>query len=252
MKGHIRERSPGRWAIILDIHDPQTGKRRRKWHSFRGNKRQAQAYCAALVTDMNNSVYVEHDRQSLNDFLDAWERDWAAKHVGPKTFERYAQLLNLHVRPVLGDKPMQKVSAQDLNALYTSLHDKLAPRTVRHVHGLLHLVFKHATKWGAIIKRNVVALTDPPKVEATEAAVLKLDEIPQMFAAIRDRADLFPIAVVALGTGMRRGELCALRWQDVDMDKATLRVERSLEQTRKSGLRFKSPKSKAGRRNISL
>src|SRR5215472_9934000 len=61
-----------------------------------------------------------------------------------------------------------------------------------------------------------------------------------------------PIAVIALGTGMRRGELCALRWQDVNLDAASLRVERSLEQTRKSGLRFKAPKSTRGRRTISL
>jgi integrase len=250
MRGFLKERSPGRWAIVLDVRDPVTGKRRRKWHSFRGNKRQAQAYCAQLITDMNNAVYVEHDRQSLNDFLDAWSRDWMAQNVGGKTAERYSQLLKLHIRPMLGAKPMQSIRAQDLNALYTELRNKLSPRTVRHVHGLLHLVFGHATKWGAI-KRNVVELVDAPKVPATEASVLQLDEIPKMFEAIRGRS-LYPIAVVALGTGIRRGELCALRWQDVNLDAATLRVERSLEQTRKSGLRFKSPKSARGRRTISL
>jgi integrase len=145
---------------------------------------------------------------------------------------------------------MQSIRAQDLNSLYTELRNKLSPRSVRHVHGLLHLVFGHATKWGAI-KRNVVELVDAPKVPATEASVLQLDEIPKMFEAIRGRS-LYPIAVVALGTGMRRGELCALRWGDVNLDAATLRVERSLEQTRKSGLRFKSPKSARGRRTISL
>ena len=75
MKGHLKERSPGRWAIILDIHDPQTGARRRKWHAFRGNKRQAQAYCAKLITEMKEGAYVETDGTSLNDFLDRWERD---------------------------------------------------------------------------------------------------------------------------------------------------------------------------------
>ena len=98
--------------------------------------------------------------------------------------------------------------------------------------------------------RNVVALVDAPKVPATEAPALQLTEIPKMFDAVRGR-NLFTIAVVALGTGMRRGELCALRWQDVDLDSAKLQVERSLEQTRK-GLRFKSPKSARGRRSVSL
>jgi len=249
MKGHIRERSPGHWAIVIDLHDARTGNRKRKWHSFAGSKRGAQAECARLIAEMKDGAYVEHDRKSLNDFLDTWERDWAATNVSPKTSERYSELARVHVRPALGKKSMQTIRAEDLNKLYTDLHQKIAPRTVRHVHRLLHRVFGHAVKWGNI-KRNVVSLVDAPKVPATEAAALQLVQIPKMFEALRGRA-LFPIAVVALGTGMRRGELCALRWQDVDLDGARLQVERSLEQT-KSGLRFKSPKSARGRRSISL
>jgi len=252
MKGHLKERSPGHWAIILDINDPQTGKRRRKWHSFKGTKKEARIECSRLITEMAAGAYVEHDQKSLNEFLDTWERDWAATNVSPKTAERYSQLLKLHIRPTLGAKPMQAIRAQDLNALYTSLRDRLAPRTVGHVHRPLHLVFGHATKWGNI-KRNIVGLVDAPKVPPTEAPVLQLTEIPQMFDAVRGRGySLYPIAVVALGTGMRRGELLALKWKDCDLDGAKLRVEQSLEQTRKSGLRFKEPKSKRGRRTISL
>jgi integrase len=107
-----------------------------------------------------------------------------------------------------------------LNKLYADLHQRIAPRTVRHVHRLLHRVFGHAAKWGNL-KRNVVALVDAPKVPATEAPALQLVQIPKMFESLRGRV-LFPIAVVALGTGMRRGELCALRWQDVDLDGAKL------------------------------
>src|SRR5262249_43936147 len=212
-----------------------------------GTKREARIECARLITEMDAGAYVEHDRASLNDFLDRWERDWAATNVGPKTAERYSQLIKLYIRPILGAKSMQAIRAQDLNALYTGLHDKLAPRTIRHLHRLLHLVFGHATKWGNI-KRNVVALVDSPKEPPTEAPVLQLDEIPKMFDAVRDRGlSLFSIAVVALGTGLRRGELCALRWQDINLDNASLRVVASLEQTRKSGLRFKEPKSARGR-----
>jgi integrase len=255
MKGHIRERSTGHWAIVIDVegHD---GKRKRKWHSFQGTKRQAQDRCAELITEIKQGAYVEHDRQTVDGFLDKWERDWLATNVSPKTRERYSELLRKHVRPHIGAKRMQAVRVEDFNKLYTDLHQKLAPRTVKHVHRLLHRVFGHAAKWGAI-KRNVVAQVDAPKVAQTEAAVLQLTEIPTMFAGLRGRV-LYSIAVVALGTGMRRGELCALRWQDVDLDGSSLRVERSLEQTRRRGdskavvLRFKAPKTARGRRTISL
>jgi integrase len=249
MKGHIRERSPGHWAIILDVRDPQTRKRRRKWHAFRGTKKEARIECSRLITEMADATYVEADRTTLNGFLDRWERDWAATNISPKTAERYGELLRTHVRPVLGDKRMQSIRAEDLNRLYSQLDKKIAPRTIKHVHSLLRRVFAHAVKWGNV-KRNVVALVDSPKVPPTEAAVLQTSEIPQMFAALRGR-EFYPIAVLALGTGMRRGELLALRWQDVDLDAGSLRVERSLEETGK-GLRFKAPKSARGRRTISL
>jgi integrase len=249
MKGHVRERSPGHWAIVIDLNDPTTGRRRRKWHSFKGTKREAQVECARLITEMDAGAYVEHDRKSLNQFLDSWERDWMATKVSPKTAERYSELLRLHVRPALGDKRMQAIRAEDLNRLYAQLHERLAPRTVKHVHRLMHRIFGHAYKWRAI-KHNVIALVDSPKVPLNEAAVLQAAEIPQMFAALRGDA-FYPIAVLALGTGMRRGELLALRWQDVDLDGGSLKVERSLEETG-GGLRFKAPKSARGRRIISL
>ena len=146
---------------------------------------------------MNDGAYVETDRASLNEFLDRWERDWAATNVSPKTAERYSELLRMHVRPALGNKRMQAIRAEDLNRLYAQLHEKIAPRTIKHVHRLLHRVFGHAAKWHAI-KHNVVALVDSPKVPPTEAAVLQATEIAQMFAALRGR-EFYPIAVLALG-----------------------------------------------------
>jgi integrase len=248
MKGHIRERSPGRWAIILDVPGDD-GNRRRKWHSFKGSKREAQAECARLITEMASGAYVERHKQSLNNFLDKWERDWATNNLSPKSAERYLELARLHIRPVLGAKPIQAIRVEDLNALYAGLHQRLSPRTIKHVHRLLHRILGHAAKWG-VIKRNVVALVDAPKVPVTEAPALQLTEIPTMLTGLRGRM-LYPIAVVALGTGMRRGELCGLRWRDVDLDGGSLRVEQSLEQTR-AGLRFKAPKSARSRRSISL
>jgi integrase len=86
-------------------------------------------------------------------------------------------------------------------------------------------------------------------VAPKEAAVLRAEEIPAMLTG---QGIMHTIAVVALGTGMRRGELCALRWQDVDLVGGTLQVKQSLEQTRAAGLRFKEPKTTRGRRSITL
>ena len=88
MKGHIRERSPGHWAIVLDIRDPETGERRRKWHSFRGTKREAQIECSRLVTELTQGSYVEPSKTTLAVFLDTWLAH-VEPSVAPRTLERY-------------------------------------------------------------------------------------------------------------------------------------------------------------------
>jgi hypothetical protein len=83
MKGHIRERSPGHWAIVLDI-DSRDGKRRRKWHSFRGTKREAQRRLAELITDRERGEYIEPSKQTLSRYFEEWLRDWAPQKAQPK------------------------------------------------------------------------------------------------------------------------------------------------------------------------
>ena len=77
MKGHLLERSPGHWAIVLDVKDPSTGKRRRKWHSFRGGKREAQKRLAELITELQQGAYVEPNKQTVAAYFTTWLRDWA-------------------------------------------------------------------------------------------------------------------------------------------------------------------------------
>src|SRR5215204_4386466 len=100
MKGHVRERSPGRWAIILDLRDPETGKRRRKWHSFAGTKREAQTECARLITSMDGGSYSEPAKTTVAQFLDRWIEHMASQ-VAPRTLERYAELARKNLCPIL-------------------------------------------------------------------------------------------------------------------------------------------------------
>jgi hypothetical protein len=89
MKGHLRERSPGHWAIILDLPD-DTGQRKRKWHSFRGTKRQAQDECAKLIAALKAGSYVELSKENVAAYLERWLADVKSR-VSPRTHERYAQ-----------------------------------------------------------------------------------------------------------------------------------------------------------------
>src|SRR5262249_15848397 len=114
---------------------------------------------------------------------------------------------------------------------------------------VLHRVLERAVK-SELLPRNVASIIEPPRVETKEVDSLKADQIAEVLAAL-DGHWLQPIAVLALATGARRGEICRLTWGHIELDNATMKIERSLEQTN-AGLKFKQPKTKTSRRTISL
>src|ERR1700752_5390575 len=120
MKGHIRERSPGHWAIVLSSG---TGKSRKlKWHSFKGTKRQAQAECARLIADLKDGSYVEPSRLTVADHLKARLEQWeTSRKISAKTAERYGELINNQIIPYLGDRAVQKLTALDIENWHNGL-----------------------------------------------------------------------------------------------------------------------------------
>src|SRR6516164_6827692 len=121
MKGHIRERSPGHWAIVLDIADPLTGRRRRRWHSFRGSKREAQRECARLIAEIGRGSYVERSKTAVGDFararIDQWE---AAGNITARSAERYRMLADKQIAPHIGARPLQRLTRLDIEAWHTT------------------------------------------------------------------------------------------------------------------------------------
>jgi integrase len=256
MSGHIRRRGDRSWEIKFDLgRNPVTGKRETRYHSFKGTKREAQAELVRLSAEALKGVYVNATAESVGQFLARWSRDWAAHNVSPKTLERYCGLIDKQILPFIGPLPIQKLRPVHLTELYaTLLRDGragtgLSARTVGLVHRLLHLALKHATQWG-VVQQNAASHVAPPRVTASEIEIIREDEIVMVLRRLRGRS-MYTIAAVALATGMRRGELLALRWQDVDFGAGTLRVAQSLEQT-KAALRFKEPKTKHSRRTIAI
>src|SRR5215472_11810150 len=170
MKGSLKERSPGHWAIILDARDPQTGRRRRRWHSFRGTKRQAETECARLITEIETGTAVDPTRITLSEFLNRFERDWISIHVTPVSAKRY-KLSLAYARQHLGDRRLQTPRPADLAAFYAALSQSLAPRTVRHAHLVLHRAFEQAKLW-ELLRDNPADLAKPPPVPDREISVL--------------------------------------------------------------------------------
>ena len=259
--GHIRQRGKASWELKFDVgSDPATGKRRTHYATVKGTKRDAQRELRRLMGDVDNNTFVEPSKVTLAQFVHRWDVVWAVSSVSPRTHERYLQLLRGHVVSRIGNMPMQKVEPLDLVTLYATLAAEggkdprgnpmpLSARSVGHVHRVLHRLFGHAVEW-KIRRDNPVAAVSPPRVEAEEVVILDDDKAAHVLKAVQGRA-IYPIAALALATGMRRGEIAGLRWCDIDLDRSELKVAQSVEVTR-AGLRIKMPKTKHGRRTISL
>ena len=245
-------RGAGSFEIKFDVgFDPATGKRKTRYVSFKGNKRDAELELARLVSEHKAGLSIDPSKVTVAEFLERWDRDHAALNCTPKTLERYRQIIKNQIKPNLGAVVIQKLRPAQLAELYSKLQTGgLAPCTVGHCHRLLHRALGHAATWG-IIQANVAASVKPPRVDqAEEIPILEEDQIERVLRHLEGRT-MRPIVAVALASGARRGELLALRLKDFKADAGTLRIERSLEQT-KGRLRFKSPKTKHGRRTITL
>jgi integrase len=256
MRGHLRERSPGHWAIVIDMRDPQTGARRRKWHSFAGTKREAQIKCAELVAAASKDDYVEPSKATVADFMRARIGQWeAAGDISPRTAQRYRQLVEHQIAPHLGAKVLRKLRPLDIEAWHTALRDSVSARTIGHAHRVLSKALRVLSKAlrdaakNDLVSRNVCKEQAAPKVDDAEQAIVR--DIPALMTALQGWR-YGPVAMIALFSGLRLGEVLALRWNNVDLDRKVLRVHEALEQTKRFGIRFKPPKSKAGKRDVTM
>jgi integrase len=251
MKGHLKERSPGHWAIILDQRDPATGQRKRKWHSFNGTKRAAQAECARLITEMKDGSYVQPSRITLAAFFERWLRH-IRPNVAPRTYERYEQIATKNLAPLLGAKLITTLRPIDISEAYAKALESgrrngaggLSPRTVHHMHRVLYSALDQAERW-KLIARNPAALLekrDRPKIERKPVVTIDAPTTAAVLDAARERRLFIPILLGSL-CGLRRGEITALRWKSIDLENGQLAVVASTEQTDAGEIREKEAKS---------
>jgi integrase len=251
MKGSIRERSPGRFAIILEQRDAATGKRKRKWHSFSGTKRQAQIECARLISEMKGGTYLEPSKTTVAQFLDRWLEHMTSQ-VSPKSHARYGELARKNIVPLLGSVVLTHLRAALISAAYSKAltHGRrdgtggLSPQTVTHMHRVLKQALGQAVKW-EMLNRNPCDAVDPPRAARGLMHTYDLDQTAELIEAMRPTRMMVPTLLAVL-CGMRRGEVVALRWKNVDLTTGQLAILESAEQVG-SKVRYKTPKSGKGR-----
>jgi integrase len=228
--------------------DPVTGKRRQKRLGAR-TKQEIEQLVAQHVQAVTTGTYVDATKLTLGAYLAQWLS--TLEGVGPATRRRYADLVRLHVVPVLGSRPLAKLTPLDVQALYANRKAAgLSSTSVNLLHNMLHRALQQAVHWDLLV-RNPTERVLAPRPTATEPATWTTAEVARFLAAA-DATDDAAMWRVAICTGMRRSELLGLQWADVDLERGVLNIQHARKRGEGNRWETGAPKTRKGRRQIAL
>lgn len=268
-----------RWRIRWELPpDPESGERRRGSRRGFATRKEAEAKLAGILGQVHKGTYVEPSRQRLATYLQDWLRGLRVK---PTTFDNYRTCAEVHVIPRLGGVRLVELTAEQVDGLYRELersgkragpcrtagvtcdqhdcapseHDGLAPKSVLHVHGMLRKALEDARQRG-YVGRNVCDLANPPRRRdaRSKRARDKAWTTEQLRAFLAATADdrLSAIWHLVATTGLRRAEVCGLRWVDVDLDRHRLRISHTVTEVSGGLVVQDDAKTRASERSLAL
>ncbi len=263
MSGPRKDESTATWGFVVDLGAGPDGERRQARRRGFATKRQAQEALDRLRVTARDQTYVEPNRLTVAAYLDAWCAALATSGRAPSTVDGYSRHLATHVRPALGGVRLSALTAMDLDRLYAKMlrdgrrdgRGGLSPRMVRYVHVIISKALSDAVRKRLVV-RNVALDADPPSAKSARAPEMEWwtpAELATFLTSVAEDA-LFPLFRTAAMTGMRRGEVCGLRWADLDLDAARITVRQQLTTLGPQHVpTFRErPKSDHGRRTIDL
>jgi len=245
-EGSIYQRKKdGRWvaAIMLENH--------KRKYIYGDTRREVQEALKKALHEQQQGTLSTGPEQTLKVYLERWLEQVCKLTMRPNTYNQYRSIVRRHLVPALGSIKLEKLTPERIQSFCAQKQDEgLSAKTVVIIHGVLSSALDNAFKWG-LIPRNVARLVSLPRIERYEAQTLTVGQALKLLGVARG-SRIEALLLVALTTGMRRGELLALRWEDIDLEASILHVRRTVNPITGLGYKEGEPKSKAGRRKIVL
>ena len=222
----ILKLGPQKYRIQIDVGRDINGKRKRHWTTVNGTRREAERVERDEKTRVSGGIYVKPDRITVAEWFDRWlPRHHAAGNVAPQSRDRYEGIIRVHVVPHVGALKLQDLRSDhiaDLRARWL-VEDGLSPSTVhKHLH-ILRRALEDAVTDGLLVRNPAERVKSPPQKQNREQRALTRAEIRLLIGAAEGTWFEMPVRF-SLATGVRRGELLALEWDDVDLQQRTVRV----------------------------
>jgi integrase len=259
--GSVRQLPSGAWELRYELKRGADGKRQPRSKTVQARtKGEAEKKLREILWQIDTGSYIEPKQTLLADYLDEWVTQLAALGKRPKTIQSYRGLIKNSINPHIGRKVLQDLTAAHVKALYIKLVTEgrrdgtggLSGQTVQHVHRVLSEALKSAARFDRIPFNPCDKLgpEDMPRVEEFEGTALTDEQTTRLLEKVAGTALYIPV-LLAIATGMRRGEVLGLRWQDVDLDAGMIQVRQQVSSTT-GRLAFADPKTKKAKRPIDL
>ncbi len=263
LNGSIEKRGEGRYRLTVSGGYDHEGKRIRHRRTVQAaNDTEADKKLLMYIAELEGSDYYEPERLRFKDFAIKWLKEHARPNLAPKTFMDYEKMLKDRIYPAIGHLTMNQIKPLHIiefegtlrkdDARFDGKPGPLSETTIRYYHRILSSIFSTAVEWG-VVKENPVKRVKAPRVKKKKVRVYNLEEAAAMLEALKEEPLKWQVLVhLALVTGLRRGELLGIEWQDINFEKGILDINKASQSLPKRGTFSKDPKSEGAKRLISL
>ncbi|MCP3031952.1 site-specific integrase [Halobacillus sp. A1] len=261
MSGSVENRGNGSWRLTVRLGKDKDNKYIRKRKTIKAkNITEARKRLAEFVTEIEAGAYIDPSKMKFEAFVSEWCDKYAKKHLAPKTLENHMYPIKNYLIPQFGHMRLDEIKTihiiNYLNSLENDgmrMDDKeggLSDSSILYHYRVLRNVFSRAKEWG-IIKNNPVENVKRPKVSKEKTEVYTQEEVQELFHLLQDQPIHQRLIIkLAITTGLRRGELLGLQWEDIDLDTRTIEVKHSLQYLNGEGFNLKTTKTKSSIRSV--
>jgi len=234
----------GIWVAELTLN----GKRNRKYHK---TQKEARAWLLEQRKAVADGFLINDKKLTFSQLIDRWFEDIAKPALRPSTIASHESIIRVHIKPTLGGIRLSELTPLQVQALCSQkLKDGLSNRTVKYIRTIIHQTLDQALEWG-LVMRNVSDVIKTPAPERKPIIPLTREEVYR-FLDVLENDRLYPLYLVYLGCGLRRGEALALTWDCIDFEQGIIQVKKTIQLLSGKGLIIGEPKSESSRRQVAM